>query len=101
MVPSMTKRTAPKPLDGLTIRSLKTGRPSMVVHATIAGVEFEFTRLAPSSAVEVYDHPTSFEGVPRFVGYLSADAAARLDAIVSRYVESGASYDAQLAARAR
>ena len=49
--------------------------------ATVAGQRFEFTSYN-GGAWEVYDHPASWGGVARFVGYLPNDTARKLEAIL-------------------
>lgn len=61
-------------------------RPNARIFAIVNGRRFEFVRLdSPATdaphVVEAYDFPRSWEGLPRFVGYLPSEAGAKLIAL--------------------
>lgn len=55
------------------------------VLAEVDGAPFEFSSF-DGGPWEVYDHPRSYRGVPRFAGYLPASTAAKLEALSSKFV---------------
>lgn len=71
--------------EEMKIVEVRRGRPFLSVDATIGEHLYEFTRLGPTSRFEVYDHPSEWEGIPRFLGYLKPAHGEQLDQIISRY----------------
>lgn len=72
-------------LASMEIVEVRRGwRPHLSVDALIDGQRYEFTRLREDAQVEVYDHPTQWQGTPRFLGYLPAKFVAQLEVIVAR-----------------
>jgi hypothetical protein len=63
-------------------------RPAARIFATVSGREYEFVRLDRDSAIEAYDHPKAWGGIPRFVGYLPAVQAAKLLDVATRAVRA-------------
>ena len=62
-----------------SIRFAEHGRrPHRRILATVKGRKFEFVRLDQTSEVEAYDFPKSWDGLPRFIGYLPSDQGERL-----------------------
>lgn len=53
-------------------------------YATIGGRDFEFTKYLPSSMFEAYDFPKSWNGIPRFLGYLTEEQGTKLMSVIGR-----------------
>ncbi len=59
--------------------------PSLyTVETDCDGVRFDFVRFQ-GGPWEVYSYPKNYRGVPRFVGHLPANTAAKLLAVVRRH----------------
>lgn len=88
---NITKVTRVAACPGNKFRSLFS------VEATVDGARFEFTSFR-GQAFEVYDHPKSYKGLPRYVGILPADTASKLYGLVARF--DRAAYQARYGAMA-
>jgi len=53
-------------------------------YATIGGKKYEFTKYLPSSNFEAYDFPKSWNGIPRFIGYLTEEQGSKLMTVIGR-----------------
>lgn len=62
-----------------------TRRTIRSVEAEVDGKPYEFTSF-DGGPWEAYDHPSSYEGLPRFVGHLPAHTAEKLEAMARKFV---------------
>jgi len=73
----------------MKLQSVTVSRAIFQVHAlTDAGAHLEFTRFLRDGKIEVYDYPKTWNGTPRFIGYLPDDAAAKLETIAWERIRS-------------
>jgi len=64
----------------------RTGRGSLrTIEAKIEGKPYEFASFA-GGPWEVYDHPRSHGGIPRFCGYLPKDKGEKLSALERKFM---------------
>lgn len=55
------------------------------VEAEVDGEPFEFTSF-DGGPWEIYDHPSSYRGLPRYAGQLPSSTAAKLEAMARKFV---------------
>ncbi len=88
---NITKVTRVAACPGNNFRSLFT------IEATVDGKRFEFTSFR-GQAMEVYDHPKSYNGMPRYVGTMPQETATKLYGLAARFER--AAYQARYGATA-